>query len=147
MSEMLNFRDRRVVRSYMRPGLIISLLIIALSILASFIITNFNPDIEELSNRIIMGGILIALIVGWFMNRSYLRDLSAGRKIIESGILVSKYVLGKKLFFSIDGKEYKVEDEIWGPAMEGDELELHYSIKSRILLEMCLVGKGISVYY
>lgn len=147
MSEVLNFRDRRVVRSYMRPGLIVCLIIITLFIIVSYFIAKSNPEMEEFANRFMMLGIIIALVVAWIMNRKYIKDLSVGIKIIENGNLTSKYKSGDKLLFSINAKEYEVESDIWEAATEGDKLEIHFSGKSKILLEMRLIEKGICNYY
>jgi|GEM_PF-2071977 len=147
MAERLNFRDRRLVRSYMRPGLIIALVIIVVSIIISYFIVYFKPELEEIANQILMGGIILAVVIMWLMNRKYIKDLSKGNKIIERWPLIEKKKLDDTLIFTINNKDFIVENEIWESASEGDEIEIHYSCKSRIMLELRLKEKSISNYY
>jgi len=147
MSERLNFRDRRVVRSFMRPGLIVGLVIMIGAICASYFISYLNSENEELANIIMICGVLLGVILLWIMNKKYIKDLSKGIKHVEVGSVEKKYNVGEKYTFVINGVEYDVDKDIFDSATEGDKVEVHYSFKSRILLEVRLTDKAVSCYY
>ncbi|MGB5990556.1 MAG: hypothetical protein WBG43_12580 [Marinifilaceae bacterium] len=147
MSEKLNFREKRVIRNYMRPGLLIGLIIMLLFALATFIISGRNAYIFELVNRIMMTGVLLTIVVIWFIIKRYIKDLSIGRKTVEYGIISSKCKVGETLLFVVDGRDYKVNFDIWDSAMEGDRVELYFSFVSKAILGISLKDKGIINYY
>lgn len=146
MSEKLNFREKRVIRNYMRPGLLIGLIIMLLFALATFIISGRNAYIFELVNRIMMTGVLLTIVVIWFIIKRYIKDLSIGRKTVEYGIITSKYKVDASLLFSVDGRVYKVKSEIWESATDGDRVEIYYSFVSKVVLGISLKDKGIISY-
>lgn len=147
MSERLNFRDRRLVRSFMRRGLIIALVVMIVSIIFSCFLAYKKPEMEEIANQIMMGGLVLAIIVMWFMNKRYIKDLSVGSKIIDKGLIMSKMESGNVLSIRVNGKDFIVEKDFWDCVSEGDEVELHYSYKSKNLLELRLKDKAVSNYY
>lgn len=147
MSERLNFRDRRVVRSFMRPGLIIGLVVMIGSISASYFIAYLNSENEYLANMIMICGVLFGVLLLWVMNRKYIADLSKGIKHVEVGVVEKKYSIDEKYTIVINGVEYDIDKDMYETAMEGDKIEVHYSFKSRILLEVRLTDKAVSCYY
>lgn len=146
MSEKLNFRDKKVIRNYMRPGLLAGLLIIFAFVIAAIIVSEKNPSVCELCNRIMMAGVLLAILVMWFTTKRYIKDLSNGRKIVEDGLIKSKHKIDDNLFFIIKGREYKVESDIWESASEGDKVEIYFSVVSKIILAISLKDKGVISY-
>lgn len=147
MSEKLNFRDKRVIRNYMKPGLLAGLLIIFVFVVVAILFTEKHPIICELCNRIMMVGVLLAILVIWFTTKRYIRDLNNDRKIVEIGLLKSKYKKKTNFFFLIKGREYKVKSDIWETAAEGDKVEIYFSFVSKVILAISLKDKGIISYY
>lgn len=130
----------------MRPWFIILILTVIGTSIIVFLLY-INLEIKEVVYQVIMLGIIFVIIVMWFMNKKYLKDLSNGFKIIEEGPIVNKTMSTKGMILSINGKNFVVEKEFWECSCKGDDIEIHYSSISRIVLELKLKDKAIYNYY
>jgi len=100
--------------------------------------------------------ILTSYLITFLINRKYNNDLLYNEKIIEKDILknkrteVSPKVVGKislapylrpveqntRYYFIIGNMEYDVENKIYSKFGIGEEVELHYALFSKMLLEI-----------
>jgi len=99
--------------------------------------------------------VFASIFITFLFNRKYNKDLSHNEKIIKTDILIDKreednYEAGSAMpmpfiqkmkksiryYFIIGNTEYNVEKEIYNQVEIGEEVNLHYALCSKMLLEI-----------
>lgn len=165
----LTDKDIQRLKNEKRTGFIFSELVLAMGGLFSLIYWVINPDMEG-TNLLLMdtGVIGVSILVSYFMNKQYNKDLNSGTKIILMETVQGKEnhkshkansgamyipILGDlfpklfgqkmqpalKLNLIINGYRFEVEKNVFDEVKKDDLIEMHYTIYSEIFLGIELI--------
>jgi len=161
MNEPLTKEDIKSLKYECRPGILISIGIFVMSILASMANDMLN------TRKILLNGFLniyvavllfliVASVLGLLIIRKFITDIRRGEKLVVKAIIQKKVskvdyepgsgsLVGQEMkayeaySIQIEGILYPVESEFFSKANEGDEVLMHIAPRSEYLLKIELI--------
>lgn len=157
MKYTLTDKDIKELRFTCRMGYLIpSMLILIMNLILFGVVMVNELSYSDSEVRLALGGIvLLAVLIGFFMNRKYIADIRNQEKVVETGTIQSKEKLtdfesGSGSFWFggrrmnefdrynliVDNVRHRVDKEFYDQVEEGMKVDIFYAPESRLLLSI-----------